>query len=335
MPTSDPGLSPAEPASRRGGPRTPEGKARSALNALRHGLRAARFALLPHEDAEAFRALVEGVRLAHAPDDPVELLYVDAIAVAIWRELRVDRLEAEILADIAPAEPGRGCGSDLAEPAARASLATIARYRAAAQAEHRRALKLLEEHRRLRGEALDRAALGGRPDALADLPTIETTAPEPERVSPRTRPREPRGAGARIRLRAADFAGLGDAALADLFDGLPTAPFATARGSASAADAPADPATSAAAPAGTERPDPGPSDAGPVDREPSDRVPSDPALASLDRAEPAARGGDRGAPGRRAESAAALDPIAHARLLIDRWLEEHPDGVAPGRLRIA
>lgn len=330
MPTSGPAPSPAEPAVRRGGPRTPEGKARSALNALRHGLRAARFALLPHEDAEAFRELVEGLRLAHAPDDPVELLYVDAIAVAIWRELRVDRLEAEILADIAPAEPGRGCGSDLAEPAARARLATIARYRAAAQAEHRRALKLLEEHRRLRGEALERAALGGRPDALADLPTVETTAPEPERVSLRARAREEGAARERIRLRAADFAGLGAAALADLFDGLPTAPFATARASDAPDRASADPATFAAAAAGTGRPDPAPSDPAPSDPEPSDR-----AAAGHDRSNPVARAPERCGPERRAESTAGLDPIAHARLLIDRWLEEHPDGVAPGRLRVA
>ncbi len=330
MPTPGPAPSHADPAARRAGPHTVEGKARSALNALRHGLRAARFTLLPHEDAEAFRELVEGLRLAHAPDDPVELLYVDAIAVAIWRELRVDRLEAEILADIAPAEPGRSCGSDLAEPAARASLATIARYRAAAQAEHRRALKLLEEYRRLRGEALDRAALGGRPDALADLPTVEITAPEPERVSLRDRAREEGAARERIRLRATEFAGLGAAALADLFDGLPTAPFATVRASASPDHAAADPTTFEAASAGTGQPYPRPSDPAPSDPEPSDR-----AAAGHDRAAPAARGPDGRGPDHRPESTAGLDPIAHARLLIDRWLEEHPDGVAPGRRRVA
>jgi hypothetical protein len=133
----------------RGGPRTPEGKARSAQNALRHGLRAARFSLLPHEDPEEFRALVAELRARYRPADAIEQELVDAIAVAMWREARADRLEAELLADLPPADETRTCGSDLGKSAGRAGLATLVRYRAAAQLEHRRALALLEAHRRL------------------------------------------------------------------------------------------------------------------------------------------------------------------------------------------
>jgi hypothetical protein len=39
------------------GPKTPEGKARSARNALKHGLRAEKYIVLPEEDAAAFKAL--------------------------------------------------------------------------------------------------------------------------------------------------------------------------------------------------------------------------------------------------------------------------------------
>lgn len=179
-----------------GGPRTPEGKARSAQNALRHGLRAGRFALLPEEDAEEFKALVAELRRVHAPADPIELLHVDAIAVAIWRELRADRLEAEALADLAPTEPERSCGSDLTEPGRRAGLATILRYRAQAQAEHRRALQLLAEHRRLR--RAQPAATGASAAEAAEPPP----APEPARVEPRFAARQELERRRRIRAAA-------------------------------------------------------------------------------------------------------------------------------------
>src|SRR5690349_21319968 len=42
------------------GPATPEGKARSALNGMRHGLRGATFALLPDEDPAAWAAVLAG-----------------------------------------------------------------------------------------------------------------------------------------------------------------------------------------------------------------------------------------------------------------------------------
>ncbi|MCS6878314.1 MAG: hypothetical protein NZP72_08450 [Geminicoccaceae bacterium] len=205
-------FAPASAPSPRGGPRTPEGKAKSAANALRHGLRARNFFLLPHEDAQEFAALVEALRRAHAPQDAVELLYVDAIAVAIWREMRADRLEAEAMADVPPPEPERGFGSDLATPAARASLATIVRYRTAAQAEHRRALALLRAYRALRAQRADGAArtapaedAQGRKDAetarIGSPPAEDDppAAPEPARASPRARDRDALALRARIR----------------------------------------------------------------------------------------------------------------------------------------
>src|SRR5690242_8113048 len=84
------------------GPVTDAGKARSRLNALKHGLRAAGFALLPDENAAAFRALLARVRATYVPRDPVEAHLVEGIAVAQWRELRADRLEADVMADILP-----------------------------------------------------------------------------------------------------------------------------------------------------------------------------------------------------------------------------------------
>ncbi|MCS6879441.1 MAG: hypothetical protein N2038_03830 [Geminicoccaceae bacterium] len=155
------------------------------MNALRHGLRARGFALLPHEDEDSFQALCAEVRRAYAPADAVEAIYVDAIAIAIWRERRADRLEAEVLADIAPAEEGRSCGSDLRTAGARASLATVVRYRTAAQMEHRRALAMLAAYRRLR------AARTNEPARRNDAATAAEAAAGPESDAARPCTNEP------------------------------------------------------------------------------------------------------------------------------------------------
>ncbi|MCS6878546.1 MAG: hypothetical protein RMK73_00780 [Geminicoccaceae bacterium] len=138
------------PVPARRGPRTPEGKARASLNALRHGLRARHFRLLPHEDPAEFEALARATREAYAPADAVERELVEAIAVALWRAMRVDRLEAEALADIPPADDSRSCGTDLDQEENRARLATLLRYRAQAELALRRAQQALERHRALR-----------------------------------------------------------------------------------------------------------------------------------------------------------------------------------------
>jgi hypothetical protein len=44
------------------GPKTPEGKARSAQNAFKHGMRAQKYVVLPEEDADEFADLEAEVR---------------------------------------------------------------------------------------------------------------------------------------------------------------------------------------------------------------------------------------------------------------------------------
>ena len=170
------------------GPRTPEGKAKSALNALRHGLRARHFALLPHEDPAEFEALATATREAYRPACAVERELVEALAVALWREIRADRMEAEVLADIPPADASRTCGSDLTEERHRASLALLLRYRAQAAGAVRRAQEALLRHRALRAAAADapdhctnefpKAAPAEDPLPPAD-PLPEAAAPPP------------------------------------------------------------------------------------------------------------------------------------------------------------
>lgn len=205
-------LSAPAAAPRRRGPRTPEGKARSALNALKHGLRARRFALLPHEDPAEFEGLAQAVRAVYRPACPVERELVEAIAAALWREMRADRLEGEVLADIPPADGGRSCGSDLAEERHRAAFALLLRYRAQAAGALRRAQDALERHRRLVAEAAARPA---PPEAAAGTDEFPAPAVGPLRPAAAAAPADVGRSDRTNEFRAAeDPAALPDGAAA-------------------------------------------------------------------------------------------------------------------------
>jgi hypothetical protein len=74
-------------AARSTGPRTPEGKARSRLNALKHGL-CARSIALPNEDPAALAAREAAFRDQYRPQNPREAFLVQ---VAVQSTLRFDR----------------------------------------------------------------------------------------------------------------------------------------------------------------------------------------------------------------------------------------------------
>lgn len=78
------------------GPRTPDGKARAALNAVRHGL-LARSCVLPEEDHEQFRALLAALEAEHQPAGPEETYLVEQIAAAQFRMARLHRIEIGFL----------------------------------------------------------------------------------------------------------------------------------------------------------------------------------------------------------------------------------------------
>jgi len=75
--------------------------------------------------------------------------------VAQWRELRADRVEADVMCDIRPAFSGRSHGTNLvARDDARAGTTTALRYRSQAQLEVQRAVNLLRRHRQDRAAGL-------------------------------------------------------------------------------------------------------------------------------------------------------------------------------------
>jgi hypothetical protein len=83
-------------ARRSTGPQTPEGKAVTRLNALRHGL-LARDVVLPGEDADAFEDLWNQVRAHFSPTGPIEELLSERVVNTIWRLRRLARAETALL----------------------------------------------------------------------------------------------------------------------------------------------------------------------------------------------------------------------------------------------
>jgi hypothetical protein len=78
------------------GPRTPAGKQRSSLNALRHGLTASS-AVLPSEDRAAYDAHRRGFFDEYQPTTQTETQLVQEIADTAWRLNRIPSLEAALL----------------------------------------------------------------------------------------------------------------------------------------------------------------------------------------------------------------------------------------------
>jgi len=78
------------------GPRTPAGKHRSSLNALRHGLTAAS-AVLASEDPAAYENHRRRFFDEYQPGTPTESELVAELADTAWRLNRIPLLEAELL----------------------------------------------------------------------------------------------------------------------------------------------------------------------------------------------------------------------------------------------
>ncbi len=78
------------------GPVTAEGRAGSARNALKHGLRASKVQLLSNEKEAEFLSLATALREELAPAGPLQEHLAGQIALAIWRARRSDRIETEL-----------------------------------------------------------------------------------------------------------------------------------------------------------------------------------------------------------------------------------------------
>src|ERR1700712_1975530 len=88
------------------GPKTPEGKAASRMNAVRHGLCTTVMLAMPGEDQHAFDTLRNGVFNSFRPADTAERVLVEQYVSIAWRLRRIGDAEAAANArELARSEP--------------------------------------------------------------------------------------------------------------------------------------------------------------------------------------------------------------------------------------
>ena len=168
---------------RSGGPSSAAGKARSALNATRHGVLGTELRLHPGE-AVVLDGLIEDLAARLRPQGVAEHALVEELAQLAIRRRRLDSLELDTLAALARD------GLE-AEPATFVSLGTIIRYRARLAAEERRILASLDDLQARRRELV--RAQAAAPAAAS--PLAPTTAPPREVAAVMN---EPEPAAARV-----------------------------------------------------------------------------------------------------------------------------------------
>src|SRR5271165_2844696 len=78
------------------GPKTPEGKRRSARNSLKHGLYATNTTMLG-ESPELFAQYLAGFLDEYRPQTPYSLTLVRDVAAAAWLVARFPQIEAALL----------------------------------------------------------------------------------------------------------------------------------------------------------------------------------------------------------------------------------------------
>ena len=176
------------------GPKTPEGRARSAQNALKHGMRAQKHLVLPDEDGAEFRALEAAL---------VEELAAGRRAPARARAARrgrglASRAGGPHRSRAVRGAPQRDGGLGLAlirDGNGPRSFETLLRYRGAAMAEFWRAL------RTLKALQAEQAAMDLQEAVPAPVPPLRTAARP--RLAHRLQPNEPERAPCREYLAGA------------------------------------------------------------------------------------------------------------------------------------
>ena len=116
------------------GPKTPDGRARVAKNALRHGL-TSKDLIVAEDEREEFDSLQADLLAEVAPETALETLLFEQLLHAAWNLRRVRRLEAQLY---------DGVTDPLADHALEAKVNTLARHQARHERAFHRALRELK-----------------------------------------------------------------------------------------------------------------------------------------------------------------------------------------------
>jgi hypothetical protein len=189
-------------AQRSTGPRTAEGKARSARNAVKHGFTGSTFAVVRFEDIHEIGNLKADAVACYRPVNAQEMFAVERIALAQHKILRGHRLESGMLTYAfdrtltRQGVPFHGLDADMLEgdiPVTRAQnrnyavaeglcdlimrsrdpLSLLLRYQAQAEREYRRAIEDFERLKKLRPEFPNEPIWQDEPEENHELAPIE------------------------------------------------------------------------------------------------------------------------------------------------------------------
>jgi hypothetical protein len=133
------------------GPVTPEGRAASSRNSLRHGFTAASV-VLPTESSEDFQALLDSYTQQFHPQGGVEIDLIQTMAAARWRLRRISTIETTLLNN-EMTRHAKDCRRELNNPDDHARLAWVFQK----LADHGQSLALLMRYEGALNRSYDRA----------------------------------------------------------------------------------------------------------------------------------------------------------------------------------
>ena len=157
------------------GPKTPEGKAKSSGNRLSWGF-ASNTIIIPGEDPDEFRGLVEDFIAEHQPICVTEQVLVEKMAQQHWLSLRALRLQGEAFIYQACADIGFAVPKDLG---------LLIRYQTSAdRAFHRAHNELVKAKKQRPNSEIGFESQNFGEEAHPSAPEPAPTSPEPPKPAP-------------------------------------------------------------------------------------------------------------------------------------------------------